>query len=571
MLLVGIYFYVNISSVLTKNANENLSNLIQQANGNIENSFKIIDTTSLHFLSNKNIRSWSSSDTSFKEDIYSLFLNKSRIEEDLKYSLMFNNAWDMNLISTAYVFLNEDTYCSIFKSTPNIQLINNNNISVFREISKNKIRGKEIVPPSLKDRTIYFTRVISNINNPKQKLAMIFGTDEDQLYKKYAELLSFQGSMVYITDKHGIIYSSSDRNKIGSTVDSSILTFTDDKDVSEVTIENVTYLVAHRNISDTGLNFIAGIPKNQVLATLSDSMRNYIGITVIIIIASVFIGIILSLRFTRFIRDLLSVINRVKVGDYEIKMPAYSDSELNLLSDTFNNMTYEIKYLINQVYEKQLLIKETEFKFLQSQMNPHFLFNTLITIGYKARLSKDETIYQMVTSLTQLLQAGIFTNSQTKVPIRQELKFIEFYLYLQKMRFQDKLEYTINISDESILDLVLPKLSIEPLVENAVVHGIEEKIGKGTVELNIYQEKGSIYFEVTDDGNGFESGSIDLDDSETVIMRKKGHNSIGLLNTHKRIKLMYGEAYGIHIESHISKGSKVTVRIPVDRSEISNV
>ena len=294
-------------------------------------------------------------------------------------------------------------------------------------------------------------------------------------------------------------------------------------------------------------------------------MRNYIGITVIIIIASVFIGIILSLRFTRFIRDLLSVINRVKVGDYEIKMPAYSDSELNLLSDTFNNMTYEIKYLINQVYEKQLLIKETEFKFLQSQMNPHFLFNTLITIGYKARLSKDETIYQMVTSLTQLLQAGIYTNSQTKVPIRQELEFIEFYLYLQKMRFQDKLEYNIN------LDLVLPKLSIEPLVENAVVHGIEEKIGKGTVELNIYQEKDSIYFEVTDDGNGFESGSIDLDDSETVIMRKKGHNSIGLLNTHKRIKLMYGEAYGIHIESHISKGSKVTVRIPVDRSEISNV
>lgn len=571
MSLVGIYFYLNISSVLTKNANENLSNLIQQANGNIENSFKIIDTTSLHFLSNKTIRSWSSSDTSFKEDIYSLFLNKSRIEEDLKYSLMFNNAWDMNLISTAYVFLNEDTYCSIFKSTPNIQLINNNNISVFREISKNKIRGKEIIPPSLKDRTIYFTRVISNINNPKQKLAMIFGTDEDQLYRKYAELLSFQGSMVYITDKHGIIYSSSDRDKIGSTVDSSILTFKDDKDVSEVTIENVTYLVAHRNISDTGLNFIAGIPKNQVLATLSDSMRNYILITVIIIIASVFIGIILSLRFTRFIRDLLSVINRVKVGDYEIKMPAYSDSELNLLSDTFNNMTYEIKFLINQVYEKQLLIKETEFKFLQSQMNPHFLFNTLITIGYKARLSKDETIYQMVTSLTQLLQAGIYTNSQTKVPIRQELEFIKFYLYLQKMRFQDKLEYNISISDESILDLVLPKLSIEPLVENAVVHGIEEKIGKGTVELNIYQERNSIYFEVTDDGNGFESGSINLDDSETVIMRKKGHNSIGLLNTHKRIKLMYGEAYGIHIESHISKGSKVTVSIPVDRSELSNV
>lgn len=571
MSLVGFYFYLSMASVLTKNANKNLEQLIQQANSNIENSFKIIDTTSLHFLSNKTIRAWTSGDTSFTEDIYSLFLNKSMIEEDLKYSLMFNNAWDMNLISTAYVYLNEDTYCSIFKSTPNIQAVNNNNTAIFRKIGKNKIRGKEIIPPTLKDRTIYFTRGISNINNPKQRLFMIFGTDENELYKKYSELLSFKGSMVYITDKSGVIYSSSDRNKLGSTVDASVLDSKDTAGVSEINVGKVTYLVAHREISGTGLNFIAGIPKNQVLATLSDSMRNYIVITVIIIIASIFAGIILSLRFTRFIRDLLSVINRVKVGDYEIKMPAYSDSELKLLSDTFNNMTYEIKYLINQVYEKQLLLKETEFKFLQSQMNPHFLFNTLITIGYKARLSKDENIYKMVTSLTQLLQAGIYTNSEAKVPIRQELEFIKFYLYLQKMRFEDKLEYNIYISDEAILDLVLPKLSIEPIVENAVVHGLEEKIGKGTVEISIYQRNDSIYIEVTDDGNGFKCDSINLDDNETISMRKNGHNNIGLINTHKRIKLMYGDQYGIHIESHISEGSKVTVHIPEDRSEISNV
>lgn len=571
MSIVGFYFYWNMASVLTKNANDNLSQLIHQANENIENSFKIIDTTSLHFLSNKNIRSWTSGDTSFDGDFYSLFINKSLIEEDLRYSLMFNNAWDMNLISTAYVFLNEDSYCSIFKSTPNIELINNNNINVYKKISGSKIRGKTILPPSLKDRTIYFTRIVTNINNPKQRLVMIFGTEENELYKKYAELLSFEGSMVYITDDRGTIYSSSDRSVLGGNVDPSILSLKNDTGVSEVTLRNTTYLVAHRKISGTGLNFIAGIPKNQVLAKLSDSMRNYIVITLVIIFVSIFAGILLSLRFTRFIRDFLSVINNVKVGNYEIKMPAYKDRELKLLSNTFNNMTDEIKYLINQVYEKQLLIKETEFKFLQSQMNPHFLFNTLITIGYKARLSKDETVYKMVTSLTELLQAGIYTNSQAKVPIRQELEFIEFYLYLQKMRFEDKLEYIIHVSDESIFDFLIPKLSIEPLVENAVVHGLEEKMGKGTVELNIYRENESIYIEVTDDGTGFKSTNINLDSSETISMRKKGHNSIGLINSHKRIKLMYGEPYGIRIESHINIGSKVTVHIPVDRSEINNV
>ncbi len=570
MILVGVYFYWNISSVLTKTANDNLDQLVQQANRNIENSFTTVNTTSLHFLSNKTIRSWIAGDTSFEGDFYSLFINKSSIEEDLKYSLMFNNAWDMDLISTAYVFLNENTYCSILKSSPNIQLADNNNTEIFKKISGTIVRGKAFVPPSLKDRTIYFTRIVSNVNRPNQSLVMIFGTDENEIYKKYAELLSFQGSMVYITDEKGIIYSSSDKNSLGSTVDPTILNVKDDSGVSEVNLNHITYFVAHTKISDTGLNFMVGIPKSQVLDKLSDSMRNYMIITLIIIFVSIFAGIMLSLRFTRFIKDLLHVINSVKVGNYEIKMPAYKDSDLGLLSSTFNNMTGEIKYLINQVYEKQLLLKDTELKFLQSQMNPHFLFNTLITIGYKAKLSRDENVYKMVTSLTELLQASIYTNNESKVPIRKELEFIEFYLYLQKMRFEDKLEYVIQVSDDSILDLMLPKLSIEPLVENSVVHGLEKKLGKGTVELNIRKENESIYFEVTDNGVGFESGSINLNVDSTVGKRKE-HNSIGLINTHKRIALMYGEPYGIQIESQINEGSKVTVRIPVDKGDSANV
>ncbi len=570
MIVVGVYFYWNISSVMTKTANDNLDQLVQQTNRNIENSFTTIDTTSLHFLSNKTVRSWISGDTSFEGDFYSLFLNKSSIEEDLKYSLMFNNAWDMKLISSAYVFLNENTYCSIFRSTQNIQLANEKNTDVFKKIINTKVRGMTLIPPSLKDRTIYFTRIVSNVNSPNQRLVIIFGTDEDEIYNKYEELLSYKGSMVYITDESGTIYSSSDKNALGSTVDPTIQNIKDDPGVSEVKLNHITYFVAHKKISDTGLNIIVGIPKNQVLDKLSDSMRNYLVITLIIIFASVLTGIMLSLRFTRFIKDLLHVINSVKVGNYEIKMPAYEDKDLRLLSSTFNNMTGEIKYLINQVYEKQLLIKDTELKFLQSQMNPHFLFNTLITIGYKAKLSKDETVYKMVTSLTELLQASIYTNSQSKVTIRKELEFIEFYLYLQKMRFEDKLEYVIRVSDDSILDLMLPKLSIEPLVENSVVHGLEKKLGKGTVELNIRMEDDSIYFEVADNGVGFESNSINLND-DAPVGKRKGHNSIGLINTHKRITLMYGESYGIQIESQIDKGSKVTVRIPIDRGEPSDV
>ncbi|MEC0172729.1 sensor histidine kinase [Paenibacillus graminis] len=570
MTFAGCYFYWNISQILTRNANDNLSLLIRQTNDNIEKSFQIIDNTSLHFLANKTIRTWSIEDVSLGDDYYKNFLNKSEMEEDLKYSLMFNNAWNISLLSTAYVFFDKNNYISVLKSQPNIEQINKNNLAVYHSVN-GLVRGKEIVTPSSGDRTLYFTRIVSNINLPQQRLVLIFGMDEADLAEKYSGLLAFPGAMAYIIDNEGAIYSSADKQQLGSVVSPAVFALKDHTEVSEVKLHQQSYLAVSRSIGTTGLTFIAGIPKKQVLSKLSESMRNYIWIIAMIAFVSLAAGVLLSLRFTRVIRDLLRSIHKVKKGDYNTRMPAYKDVELNQLSSTFNRMTEEINYLIKEVYEKHLLIKESEIKFLQAQINPHFLFNTLITIGYKAKLSKDETVYKMVTSLTELLQASIYSNSQAKVPIRQELDVIQFYLYLQKERFEDKIEYTIHIEDEAILDLLLPRLSVEPLVENAVVHGVEKKLGKGNIHIRIYRRNDSIYFEITDNGNGFEYVPRNWSNFENLTMRKQGHNNIGLINTHKRVKLIYGEPYGIDVESEYGAGAKVTLHIPADQGELPHV
>ncbi|WP_379143259.1 sensor histidine kinase [Paenibacillus sp. sgz500992] len=570
MTFAGCYFYWNISGILTRNANDNLSLLIRQTNDNIEKSFQIIDNTSLHFLANKTVRTWSIEDVSPGDDYYKIFINKSEMEEDLRYSLMFYNAWNISLLSTAYVFFDADNYISVLKSQPNLEQINKNNLAVYHSVN-GIVRGKEIITPNLEDRTIYFTRIVSNINLPQQRLVLIFGTNEADLAEKYSGLLAFPGAMAYIIDNRGAIYSSADKQELGSIVSPAVYALKDNSEVSEVKINQESYLAVSRSIGTTGLTFIAGIPKKQVLSKLSESMRNYIWIIALIAFISLAAGVLLSLRFTRVIRDLLRSIRKVKKGDYNTRMPAYKDVELNQLSTTFNRMTEEINYLIKEVYENHLLIKESEIKFLQAQMNPHFLFNTLITIGYKAKLSKDETVYKMVTSLTELLQAGIYSNSLAKVPIRQELDYIKFYLYLQKERFEDKIEYTIHIEDEAILDLLLPKLSVEPLVENAVVHGVEKKLGKGIIHIHIYRRNDSIYFEITDNGNGFEYVPRNWSNFESMTMRKQGHNNIGLINTHKRVKLVYGEPYGVDVESEFGAGAKVTLHIPVDQGELSHV
>jgi two-component system, sensor histidine kinase YesM len=567
----GFYFNLNLSSILTNNAYNNLQQLIQQTNDTIESSFNVIDNTSLYFLSTKTIRSWETDDAFHEKDNYNLFVDKSAMGEDLNYSMMFNNAWEMKLITTAYVFLNESTYLTVSRSPQNLQTVDANNTNIFKQLERMNVRGKTIIPPSADDKTIYFTRILTNINNPDQHLDFIIGTDEAQIFTKYERVLEFPGSLAYIIDDKGVIYSSSDKSKLGKTVENSILDLKDKVGVTEATLDKRIYVVASKKISDSGLNFVVGLPKNQVLAKLSKSIRNYLLITLFIVLVFLMVSIFLSLKFTRFIRDLLGNINKVKAGNYNARMPEYKDIELSLLSNNFNNMASEIKYLINQVYEKQLLLKETEFKFLQSQMNPHFLFNTLVTIGYKARLSQDETVYKMVTSLTELLQASIYSNSKDKITIREEMESVKFYLYLQKIRFDDKLEYRINLSNESILDYYLPKLCVEPIVENALIHGLEGKIGKGTVDINIREDSNSVYFEIIDNGVGFEIDTIDLDDTENTVKRKKGHNNIGLYNTHNRIKLLYGEQYGVMIQSELDKGSKIVVHIPVDKGDAMDV
>lgn len=142
--------------------------------------------------------------------------------------------------------------------------------------------------------------------------------------------------------------------------------------------------------------------------------------------------------------------NSVRRKNYDVKIRKYKDPEIDRLGEAFNQMTAEIKELIQNKYESQILLNEMEIRFLQHQMNPHFLFNVLLTIQIKAKRCKDETIYHMVSTLSSLLRASIYTNNIEMITVREELEYAEFYLYLQKMRFDDRISYEVTIEDDSL-------------------------------------------------------------------------------------------------------------------------
>ena len=224
-------------------------------------------------------------------------------------------------------------------------------------------------------------------------------------------------------------------------------------------------------------------------------------------------------------------------------------------------MVQEISDLINKVYTSNLLLKQAEIERLQSQMNPHFLTNTLATISTSALLNNDQEVHEMITCLNDLVTANLYNSKAGNhfVPIQEELDYVRKYLTIQQFRFQDKLRYHIDIENEALLDCFLPRLSIEPIVENAVIHGIQSKNtdDPGCINICLFDEGDDLLFIVADNGKGFEVKKLLQTDNNP----SHGHN-IGILNTHHRIQLLFGEPYGLEFESTLGVGTLVTMRIP---------
>jgi len=336
--------------------------------------------------------------------------------------------------------------------------------------------------------------------------------------------------------------------------------------LKEVNINNNIYFVTSKVIEKYGLTSVVEVPKNQIISNISKNILSYSSIVIIILFIFIGLTIVLSAKVNKPIKDLMKNIEKMRNGNFTTKMPSYNDYYLNRLSDIYNRMTDEIQYLINDVYKKQLLLKEAELKSLQSQINPHFLFNVLDTISWHARAAGNQEIINILTPLSRLLRANINMSNREKTSIREEMEYVMFYLSIQKGRFDDRFEYEINIDNNDIMDYFIPKLCVQTAVENAVIHGLEEKTENGKLTINFHQNYNTVLIEIIDNGVGFDVDKLDLDRSYDASSVAEKHESIGLYNSNKRIKLLYGEEYGIKVESRINAGTKVTICVPVDKN-----
>lgn len=319
------------------------------------------------------------------------------------------------------------------------------------------------------------------------------------------------------------------------------------------------YTMSHSE--KTGWTVVGAAYTSELLRNNRHTQMLYFLVAAVLLISVTVVSHLISRGITRPLESLHNSMSMVQEGDFEkANVEITTDNEIGSLTRSFNVMTEKIHTLMDQnIYEQQQK-RKSELKALQAQINPHFLYNTLDSIIWMSEAGKNEEVVVMTSALAKLFRQSI-SDEKEQVPLSQEIDYVRSYLIIQKMRYKDKLDYEIEM-EPSILNVQIIKFALQPLVENAIYHGIKYKDTKGTLRIRGFRKEGKVHIEIEDDGIGMDSTTLlhIFDEKKTNFKS----NGVGVTNVQKRLQLYYGADYGIVYQSRVDVGTTVTVKIPSD-------
>lgn len=330
---------------------------------------------------------------------------------------------------------------------------------------------------------------------------------------------------------------------------------------------------------DRNIRIITGLFQEQVqqyisyqvtsLDELRVGIKQNLNISIVVFLV-VFVAIIVFAVYTSWkivkgivdpVKELCEVATTVGTGDFEVRAQSENTDELAILGESFNEMVGRIGTLVEDVKIEQEKLRSIELQLLQEQINPHFLYNTLDTITWLSETGENEQVIAMVNALSDFFRTGL-SNGKSIVTIKEEVKHVESYLSIQRFRYQDILEYEIDIP-EDIEEAIIPKLTLQPIVENALYHGIKNKRGKGRIEIKGYQDGPYIILQVSDDGIGISKEKLKrLNDLIKEGADTKEEKGFGLRNVYERLHLTYEQSFDMELKSDGESGTEVILKIP---------
>lgn len=321
-----------------------------------------------------------------------------------------------------------------------------------------------------------------------------------------------------------------------------------------------TKVIGYGNPCGFGVRTVITVGYGNIFSILKPTLFIVLVGLVVVLGIAFLVSYAISYRFTKPVTRMIQSIQAFGKPDLNVRMEDSSIQEFHDMGIVFNEMADRIEYLITQVYEKEIVAARSQVKYLQSQINPHFQFNILAMLSLKAKMAGNEEVYDGLNAFSRLMQGKIFREKEIKIKVKEELEIVQFYLYLQKSRYQDKLSYEVKLEDEKIGEDLIPRLLIEPLVENAVSHGLEPKREKGNLQVLLY-EREMLYIWVKDDGVGVDQNQMKAEENKEKIP----HTHVGWENTKKMLRILYGDHYKFQVWSEPGKGTEIEIAVPIER------
>lgn len=325
------------------------------------------------------------------------------------------------------------------------------------------------------------------------------------------------------------------------------------------------YIIIYRNIGITNWKVVGIIPHRE----LSVDKNNSIWLIILTAVSSCFLAGLasfkLSSRIVSPVTELTSLMHKVEEGNLTVKMPESGNDEIGQLSNGFNVMTEKLKNSRDQIYHDQSTIRKTELQLLQAQISPHFLYNTLDAIKYLTKLEKNKDAVKMIVSLAKFFRSSL-SKGRAVIPLRDELDRIENYLTILKLRYKNKFRYEIDVPPNLLNSRIL-KLSLQPLVENAIYHGIKEQSEEGIILIRAIEGKDRIIIEIEDSGKGMSTEKISELNNNIHNQSRGNDMSYGLHNVQERIEIFFGAEYGLSFRKRTGGGTIVSMILPSQMEE----
>lgn len=369
------------------------------------------------------------------------------------------------------------------------------------------------------------------------------------------------GGYVYLTNDRGDIIWHPKQNEIYSgrfkEDNKYAATLKDGITVENLRGKNITLNV--RTIGYTGWKLV-GVTPSAALGVDGIKFRFFV-----LFVADLFLFLLaminafISDKISNPIKSLDGSVREIESGNLDVEIVPSGSYEVEHLGKSIKNMLGRIKVLMSDLVAEHNAKRKSEFDTLQSQINPHFLYNTLDIIVWMIENENSDKAVNIVTALAKFFRISL-SKGKNIITVKDEVEHVRNYLMIQNMRFKNRFEYSIDV-DEEVLSYSSLKLMLQPLVENAIYHGMEFMDGDGEIDVKVFKEDDSLYFTITDNGLGMSEDMVETLLSKDFVPSKKG-SGIGVKNVNERIKLYFGSEYGLKVESEPDEGTKITIHLP---------